>query len=146
MMPDERAFTRRQPGVNPIASELDRLAEQQALQTLGRGGPAVVEPRNAQGQTQGEERDTEPMASEEEIAAELRAHEVRQALAPFNFEPDDPQWGGLDEDVAHQFWADRLAATAHRYPDMDAIERAAFEQAYQTKGWALPEFPAKSRQ
>jgi len=33
---DERAFTRRQPGVNPIALELDRLAEQQALQTLGR--------------------------------------------------------------------------------------------------------------
>jgi|SRR5215813_1193298 len=36
-MPDERAFTRRQPGVNPIALELDRLAEQQALRTLGTG-------------------------------------------------------------------------------------------------------------
>jgi len=36
-MPDERAFTRRQEGVNPIALELERLAEQKALGTLGRG-------------------------------------------------------------------------------------------------------------
>jgi hypothetical protein len=36
-MPDERAFTRREPGTNPIALELDRLAEQQSLKSLGRG-------------------------------------------------------------------------------------------------------------
>ena len=33
----EQAFTRREPGKNPIALELDRLAEQQSLKSLGRG-------------------------------------------------------------------------------------------------------------
>lgn len=47
----EQAFSRQQPGVNPIALELDRLAQ---LRGLPRHD---LEPRNAQGQTQGEERD-----------------------------------------------------------------------------------------
>ena len=65
-MPDERAFTRRQEGVNPIALELERLAEQRALRTLGTRPPPpssippeAPEPRNALGQTQGEERDAD---------------------------------------------------------------------------------------
>jgi hypothetical protein len=144
-MPDERAFTRRQVGVNPIALELDRLAEQQALQTLGR----------ARGSLRGGTKDAPlprsldrtatdaPMASEAEIAAEEAQTEalrqaspdaaqwaqlspsaqqlanawdvapgeldaaMQRATQPFQYEPGDPYWGGLEEDAAHDLWADR---------------------------------------
>jgi len=74
-MPEERAFTRRQPGVNPIALELDRLAEQQALLSLSTprriGGPPPSEPRNARGQTQGEERDARDMQADQAAHSSL---------------------------------------------------------------------------
>jgi len=71
----EQAFTRRAPGVNPIALELQRLAELRGLRRSGTMRATeeyepppfteeelareqmVEEPRNARGQTQGEERD-----------------------------------------------------------------------------------------
>jgi len=122
-MDTERAFTRRQPGVNPIALELERLAEQKALRTLGRTGGML--PRS-------EDRTATdaPMASPAELAAEAYARQapagsVGQPLeTPLSsYQPGDPfplfkyepgQWGGLEEDEAYQLWADRLATEAAR--------------------------------
>jgi hypothetical protein len=58
----ELAFTRRAPGKNPIALELDRLAEQKALQGLG---ASEMLPRSADQPTT-----DDPMTRPEEIAAE----------------------------------------------------------------------------
>jgi hypothetical protein len=55
---------------------------------------------------------------------------MQRSLAPFNYEPGDPQWGGLEEDEAHQLWVDRLSEVAKRYPDMNALEREAFSRAF----------------
>jgi hypothetical protein len=137
----ERAFTRRQAGVNPIALELDRLAEQRALQMLGR--PRTVESSGMLPRNEDRTATDAPMASDAEIAAEeARTEALRQAspdaaqwaqlspsakqLAnawaispgeldsaiqrasqPFQYDPGDPQWGGLEEDEAHDLWAER---------------------------------------
>jgi hypothetical protein len=157
-MPEERAFTRRQPGVNPIALELDRLAEQRALQTLGQqrrpvlateGGssndprlsPTDADPR----QIAAEEAKTQALRQASPDAAQwaqlspsaqqlANAWDVapgeldaamQRAAQPFQYEPGDPYWGGLEEDAAYQLWADRLTEMAKRYPDMTARERMA---------------------
>jgi hypothetical protein len=141
----ERAFTRRRAGANPIALELDRLAEQRALQNLGRsrgslrGGTKDAPLPRSLDRTATDA----PMASDEEIAAEEARTEARRqanpdaaqwaqlspsaqqlanawdvapgeldaamqrAQMPFQYEPGDPYWGGLEEDEAHQLWADR---------------------------------------
>jgi hypothetical protein len=152
----ERAFTRRRVGVNPIALELDRLAEQRALQTLGR----------SRGRLQSGTQDA-PMASDAAMAAEAAQTEARRqanpdaaqwaqlspsaqqlanawdvapgeldaamqrATQPFQYEPGDPYWGGLEEDEAYQLWADRMSDVAKRYPDMNALEREAFRRAFE---------------
>jgi hypothetical protein len=139
----ERAFTRRHAGVNPIALELDRLAEQRALQTLGRPRTAALGTGGMLPQSEDRTATNAPMASDEEIAAEeARTQALRQAspdaaqweqlspatqqLAnawdvapgeldaaiqrasqPFQYDPGDPQWSGLEEDEAHDLWADR---------------------------------------
>jgi hypothetical protein len=160
----ERAFTRRQPGVDPIALELDRLAEQRALQTLGRprspvpaaedgsGNDRRLNPADADPSTWNyaplprslDRTATDaPMASEAEIAAEAAQTEalrqaspdaaqwvqlspaqqqlanawdvapgeldaaMQRAQMPFQYDPGDPYWGGLEEDAAHDLWADR---------------------------------------
>jgi hypothetical protein len=139
----ERAFTRRQVGVNPIALELERLAEQRALQTLGRPRTAALATGGMLPQSEDRTATDVPMASNEEIAAEeAKTQALRQAspdaaqwaqlspsaqqLAnawdvapgeldaamqraqmPFQYDPGDPYWGGLEEDEAHQLWADR---------------------------------------
>src|SRR5262245_47080631 len=66
LMAEERAFTRRRLGANPIALELDRLAEQRALQTLGNRRGAYLPRSEDQTATDA------PMATPEEIEAEER--------------------------------------------------------------------------
>jgi hypothetical protein len=127
----ERAFTRRQVGVNPIALELDRLAEQRALQTLGRPRTAALEtggmlPRS-DAEIAAEEAQTQALRQASPDAAQwaqlspsaqqlANAWDVapgeldaamERARQPFQYEPGDPYWGGLEEDEAHQLWADR---------------------------------------
>jgi hypothetical protein len=163
MAEPERAFTRRRQGANPIALELDRLAEQRALQTLGRPRTAALGmlPRS-------EDRTATdaPMASDVEIAAEAaRTEALRQAspdaaqwaqlspsaqqlanawdlapgevdaarqraTQPFQYDPGDPYWGGLEEDEAYRLWANRMSDVAKGYPDMTPLEREAFNRAF----------------
>jgi hypothetical protein len=145
-MPEpERAFTRRRPGANPIALELDRLAEQRALQTLGRPREADRTATDAAEEAQIQAlRQASPDAAQwaqlspwaQQLAnawdvapGELDAA-MRRATQPFQFEPSDPYWGGLEEDEAHRLWADRLTEVAKHYPDMNALEREAFNRAF----------------
>src|SRR5262249_61148413 len=96
-MPEERAFTRRQAGVNPIALELERLAEQQALRTLGTpraplnspipSADDADEPRNALGQTQGEERDADAAAAFSRLGQILTPEEPQAFPHSFGFRP-----------------------------------------------------------
>jgi hypothetical protein len=143
-MPTERAFTRRRPGVNPIALELERLAEQRALQTLGaqrpsipgaagganndpRLSPADADPRTWNYSPTEEEAKTQALRQASPDAAQwaqlspaaqqlANAWDVapgeldaamQRAQRPFQYDPGDPYWGGLEEDEAHQLWADR---------------------------------------
>jgi hypothetical protein len=167
----ERAFTRRQAGVNPIALELDRLAEQRALQTLGRPRPVLA----AEGESGADSRlspaDADPRTwnyapSDDQIAAEAaRTEALRQAspdaaqwaqlspsaqqlanawdlapgevdaarqraTQPFQYDPGDPYWGGLEEDEAYRLWANRMSDVAKGYPDMTPLEREAFNRAF----------------
>lgn len=115
------AFTRREEGINPIALELDRLAEQRALRRLGRGAsgaPALAVPGPTGGSV--DVRDvTAPPPGQLSPSTLATGQELGSAyMDEFNLDPED--FASMTPEERQQW----MAHTA-----LTGMDRMAFLQA-----------------